>query len=51
LEIIAEHKVIVEALADRSPGDAAAAMRTHLYSVDHAIARLQPLYAGYFVGE
>ena len=51
LEIIAEHKVIVEALADRSPRDAAAAMRTHLYSVDHAIARLQPLYAGYFVGE
>ena len=51
LEIIAEHKDIVQALANRSPKDAAAAMRTHLHSVDHAIARLQPLHASYFVGE
>ena len=51
LEIIAEHKVIAEALANGSPRDAAAAMRTHLQSVDHAIARLQPLHANYFVEE
>lgn len=51
LEIIAEHKDIVQALTNRSPGDAAAAMKTHLRSVDHAIARLQPLHASYFVGE
>jgi GntR family transcriptional regulator, rspAB operon transcriptional repressor len=51
LEIIAEHKVIVQALANRSPNDAAAAMRTHLHSVDHAIARLLPLHASYFVEE
>jgi GntR family transcriptional regulator, rspAB operon transcriptional repressor len=51
LEIIVEHKDIVQALANRSPRDAAAAMRTHLHSVDHAIAGLQPLHASYFVGE
>ena len=51
LEIIAEHNVIVQALANRSPEDAAAAMKTHLRSVDHAIARLQPLHANYFVEE
>ena len=49
LAIIAEHKDIVDALDRRSPGDAGSAMRTHLQSVDHAIARLQPLYANYFV--
>ena len=49
LEIIAEHKNIVHALANRNPKDAAAAMKTHLHSVDHAIAILQPLHANYFV--
>jgi GntR family transcriptional regulator, rspAB operon transcriptional repressor len=49
LEIIAEHKNIVEALERGSAGDAAAAMKTHMMSVDHAIARLQPLHASYFV--
>lgn len=51
LEIIAEHKVIVQALASQNPRGAAAAMKTHLRSVDHAIARLQPLHADYFVEE
>ncbi len=51
LEIIAEHKVIVQALANQNPKGAAAAMKTHLRSVDHAIARLQPLHASYFVEE
>jgi GntR family transcriptional regulator, rspAB operon transcriptional repressor len=51
LEIIAEHKDIVQALANRSPKDSAAAMSAHLHSVDHAIARLQPLHANYFVDE
>ncbi len=51
LEIIAEHKVIVQALASQNPKGAAAAMKTHLRSVDHAIARLQPLHANYFVEE
>lgn len=49
LEIIAEHKKIVHALANRNSKDAAAAMKTHLHSVDHAIAILQPLHANYFV--
>lgn len=49
LEIIAEHQNIVHALESGSTGDAAAAMKTHMKSVDHAIARLQPLHAGYFV--
>ena len=51
LEIIAEHEQIVHALDARNPAAAAAAMRTHLQSVDHAIARLQPLHASYFVDE
>ncbi len=51
LEIIAEHKVIVQALASKNPNSAAAAMKTHLRSVDHAIARLQPIHASYFVEE
>jgi GntR family transcriptional regulator, rspAB operon transcriptional repressor len=51
LEIIAEHKVIVQALASQNPTGAAAAMKAHLQSVDHAIARLQTLYANYFVEE
>ncbi len=49
LEIIAEHKSIVEALIRGHESDAAAAMKTHMMSVDHAIARLQPLHAHYFV--
>ena len=49
LEIIAEHKNIVEALERGNAGKAAAAMTTHMKSVDHAIARLQPLHANYFV--
>lgn len=48
-EIIAEHTHIVDALHRRSSGDAAATMKAHLNSVDHAIARLRPLYASYFV--
>ncbi len=49
LDIIAQHTDIIDALDRRSSGDAASAMRIHLQSVDHAIARLQPLYATYFV--
>jgi len=48
-EIIEEHRKIVEALEKRDPKAAAAAMRLHLKSVDHAIARLKPLHADYFV--
>ncbi len=50
LEIIAEHQDIARALDKGSPKDAAAAMRTHLRSVEHAIARLQPLHSSYFAG-
>ncbi len=49
MEIIAEHKNVVEALDRGNVTDAAAAMTTHMKSVDHAIARLQPLHANYFV--
>ncbi len=49
LEIIAEHNNIVEALDRGKASDAAAAMMIHMKSVDHAIARLQPLHANYFV--
>ena len=49
LQIIDEHGAIVDALDRRSSSEAAAAMKVHLKSVDHAIARLQPLYATYFV--
>ena len=50
-EIIAEHRRIVQALEKRDARAAAAAMRLHLESVDHAIARLRPLHADYFVEE
>lgn len=49
LEIIAEHKNIVEALNRGDARDAGDSMKTHMKSVDHAIARLQPLHAHYFV--
>jgi DNA-binding GntR family transcriptional regulator len=51
LEIIAEQKVIVEALASRKFKDATAAMTTHLFSVDYAIASLQSVCANYFFEE
>lgn len=51
VEIIAEHRAIVEALDTRDPKRAAAAMKLHLKSVDHAIARLRPLHGDYFVEE
>lgn len=50
-EIVTEHQTIVEALINRSPQDAAAAMKTHLKSVDHTITRLQPFHASYFTEE
>jgi DNA-binding GntR family transcriptional regulator len=50
-EIIEEHRLIVQALERRDPKAAAAAMKRHLESVDHAIARLRPLHADYFVEE
>lgn len=49
LEIIAEHRDIVAALGRGDAHEAAAAMKAHMQSVDHAIARLQPLHAHYFV--
>lgn len=49
LEIIAEHKKIVDALDRGNARHAAATMKIHMESVDHAIARLQPLHANYFV--
>ncbi len=48
-EIIEEHQSIVGALDSRDPKRAAATMKLHLKSVDHAIARLRPLHADYFV--
>jgi len=48
-EIIEEHRAIVDALDSRDPKRAAAAMKLHLKSVDHAIARLRPLHGDYFV--
>jgi DNA-binding GntR family transcriptional regulator len=50
-EIVEEHRAIVEALESRDAKRAAAAMRQHLKSVDHAIARLKPEHADYFVEE
>jgi DNA-binding GntR family transcriptional regulator len=50
-EIIAEHRDIVAALESRDARRAATAMKQHLKSVDHAIARLKPLHADYFVEE
>jgi len=49
--IIEEHRKIVQALRQRDPKAAAAAMKEHLKSVDHAIARLRPLHGDYFVEE
>ncbi|MFO1033265.1 MAG: GntR family transcriptional regulator [Hyphomicrobiales bacterium] len=49
LEIIAEHQSIVAALDARDVTATSAAMREHMQSVDHAIARLQPLHPDYFV--
>jgi DNA-binding GntR family transcriptional regulator len=49
--IIEEHRAIIEALQQRDPKAAAAAMQEHLKSVDHAIARLRPEHADYFVEE
>jgi GntR family transcriptional regulator, rspAB operon transcriptional repressor len=48
LDIIAEHWAIVKALDQRHPQKAAEAMRQHLQSVDHTIARLRPLHESYF---
>lgn len=50
-EIVEEHRAIIEALDARDAKRAATAMRQHLKSVDHAIARLRPLHADYFVEE
>jgi DNA-binding GntR family transcriptional regulator len=50
-EIVAEHGAIVEALDSRDAKRAAAAMKQHLKSVDHAIARLRPLHPNYFVDQ
>jgi len=50
-EIVEEHRRIVEALDKRDPKAAAAAMKLHLKSVDHAIARLRPEHRDYFVDE
>jgi DNA-binding GntR family transcriptional regulator len=50
-DIIEEHRRIVEALEKRDRRAATAAMRLHLRSLDHAIARLRPLHEGYFVEE
>jgi DNA-binding FadR family transcriptional regulator len=49
--IIEEHRKIVQGLRQRDPKAAAAAMKEHLKSVDHAIARLRPLHGDYFVEE
>jgi DNA-binding GntR family transcriptional regulator len=50
-EIIEEHRAIVAALDSRDAKRAASAMKLHLKSVDHAIARLKPEHADYFVDE
>jgi DNA-binding GntR family transcriptional regulator len=50
-EIVEEHRAIVEALESRDAKRAAAAMKQHLKSVDHAIARLRPEHGDYFVEE
>ncbi len=49
LEIISEHQAIVAALDSRDVAKASNAMRLHMNSVDHAIARLQPLHPDYFI--
>jgi DNA-binding GntR family transcriptional regulator len=50
-EIVDEHRAIIEALDSRDAKRAAAAMKLHLKSVDHAIARLKPEHGDYFVEE
>jgi DNA-binding GntR family transcriptional regulator len=47
--IIEEHRKIVQALEKRDVRAAAAAMKLHVKSVDHAIARLRPEHGDYFV--
>jgi len=42
---------VVAALERRDPKAAAAAMKQHLKSVEHAIAMLRPVHADYFIGE
>lgn len=49
--IIEEHRKIVQALERREPKAAAAAMKLHIKSVDHAIARLRPDHGDYFVDQ
>jgi DNA-binding GntR family transcriptional regulator len=48
-EIVEEHRALIDALDSRDAKRAAAAMKLHLKSVDHAIARLRPLHDDYFV--
>jgi DNA-binding GntR family transcriptional regulator len=48
-DIIEQHRRIARALERRDVRAARAAMRLHLRSLDHAIARLRPLHSGYFV--
>jgi GntR family transcriptional regulator, rspAB operon transcriptional repressor len=47
--IIDEHRKIAQALEKRDAKAAAAAMKLHIKSVDHAIARLRPDHGDYFV--
>jgi DNA-binding GntR family transcriptional regulator len=47
--IIDEHRKIALALEQRDTKAAAAAMKLHIKSVDHAIARLRPDHGDYFV--
>jgi DNA-binding GntR family transcriptional regulator len=49
--IIEEHRKIALALEKRDAKAAAAAMKLHIKSVDHAIARLRPEHGDYFVEE
>jgi DNA-binding GntR family transcriptional regulator len=47
--IIDEHRKLALALEKRDPKAAAAAMKLHIKSVDHALARLRPDHGDYFV--
>lgn len=49
--IIDEHRKIAQALEQRDAKAAAAAMKLHIKSVNHAIARLRPDHGDYFVEE
>jgi DNA-binding GntR family transcriptional regulator len=49
--IIEEHRKIARALERRDAKAAAAAMKLHIKSVDHAIARLRPDHGDYFVDQ